>query len=103
MTLQFEEVVDGTETLRVPIITFGRGDGVTHNSSKGRIYKSRTGIMVEYYQSNTGNRIAVELTDEGIIQQGNTGAKGLRNVHVAGKAPKDPQMNDLWIDTTGGV
>lgn len=103
MQMQFEEITDSVGTLRVPTITLGRGDGVTPMSSKGRIYKDRKGMVVEYFKSNSGDRLAVTITDEGIEVPGNTGAKGLRNIAVGATPPANPQNNDLWIDTTGGV
>ena len=103
MQMQFEEITDSVGSLRVPTITLGRGDGATPMSSKGRIYKDRKGMVVEYFKSNSGDRLAVTITDEGIEVPGNTGAKGLRNIAVGATAPANPQNNDLWIDTTGGV
>ncbi len=103
MQMQFEEITDSVGSLRVPTITLGRGDGVTPMSSKGRIYKDRKGMVVEYFKSNSGDRLAVTITDEGIEVPGNTGPKGLRNIAVGATPPANPQNNDLWIDTTGGV
>lgn len=103
MQMQFEEITDSVGTLRVPTITLGRGDGATPLSSKGRIYKDRKGMVVEYFKSNSGDRLAVTITDEGIEVPGNTGPKGLRNIAVGATPPANPQNNDLWIDTTGGV
>ena len=103
MQMQFEEITDSVGSLRVPTITLGRGDGATPLSSKGRIYKDRKGMVVEYFKSNSGDRLAVTITDEGIEVPGNTGAKGLRNIAVGATPPTNPQNNDLWIDTTGGV
>lgn len=103
MQMQFEEITDSVGSLRVPTITLGRGDGATPLSSKGRIYKDRKGMVVEYFKSNSGDRLAVTITDEGIEVPGNTGPKGLRNIAVGATPPTNPQNNDLWIDTTGGV
>ena len=103
MQMQFEEITDSVGSLRVPTITLGRGDGATPLSSKGRIYKDRKGMVVEYFKSNSGDRLAVTITDEGIEVPGNTGAKGLRNIAVGATPPVKPQNNDLWIDTTGGA
>ena len=103
MQMQFEDITDSVGTLRIPIITLGRGDGATAMSSKGRIYKDRNGVVVEYFKSNSGDRLAVTITDEGIEVPGNTGPKGLRNIAVGATPPANPQNNDLWIDTTGGV
>jgi len=103
MQMQFEEITDSVGSLRVPTITLGRGDGATPLSSKGRIYKDRKGMVVEYFKSNSGDRLAVTITDDGIEVPGNTGPKGLRNIAVGATPPANPQNNDLWIDTTGGV
>lgn len=103
MQMQFEEITDSVGSLRVPTITLGRGDGATPLSSKGRIYKDRKGMVVEYFKSNSGDKLAVTITDEGIEVPGNTGPKGLRNIAVGATPPTNPQNNDLWIDTTGGV
>lgn len=102
MQMQFEEITDSVGSLRVPTITLGRGDGATPLSSKGRIYKNRKGMVVEYFKSNSGDRLAVTITDDGIEVPGNTGPKGLRNIAVGATPPTNPQNNDLWIDTTGG-
>lgn len=103
MNIGFEDITDSSGTLRVPTITLGRGDGATPLSSKGRIYKDRKGMVVEYFKSNSGDRLAVTITDDGIEVPGNTGPKGLRNIAVGATPPTNPQNNDLWIDTTGGV
>lgn len=103
MQMQFEEITDSVGSLRVPTITLGRGDGATPLSSKGRIYKNRKGMVVEYFKSNSGDRLAVTITDDGIEVPGNTGPKGLRNIAVGATPPANPQNNDLWIDTTGGI
>ena len=103
MNIGFEDITDSAGTLRVPTITLGRGDGATSMSSKARIYKDRNGVVVEYFKSNTGQRLAITITDNGIENVGNTGDKGLRNIAVSATAPTSPQNNDLWIDTTGGV
>lgn len=66
MEMCFEEVADDVGPIRVPVIRLGRGDGATITSSKGRIYKGRKGVVVEYFKSNTGDRLAMELTDEGV-------------------------------------
>ncbi len=101
--VKIEDITDSVGQLRIPIMEFGRGDGATQLSSKGRIYKGRTGMVVEYFKSNSGDRLAVTITDEGIEVPGNTGPKGLRNIAVGATSPTNPQNNDLWIDTTGGV
>lgn len=86
-----------------PIITLGMGDGVTASSAKAVIRKGTTGLELNYYKSNTGDVRQILLNDIGIVQVGNTGASGLRNIAVGTAAPPSPQNNDLWIDTSGGV
>lgn len=65
-SVNVENVVDQIGQLRIPVMTFGRGDGTTALSSKGRVYKGRTGLIFEYFKSNTEDRLAVELNDDGI-------------------------------------
>lgn len=86
---------------------------------KGYDYKGVTEFIRKYY-SSTGKEKAVYLTDtgleivnttsgdveqkiafsdDGIIQTGNTGEQGLRNIHISTTEPASPQTNDLWIDT----
>ena len=65
-SVKVENVADQIGQLRIPVMTFGNGDGTTALSSKGRVYKGRTGLIFEYFKSNTGDRLAVELNNDGI-------------------------------------
>ncbi|KAF5040699.1 hypothetical protein DSECCO2_530690 [anaerobic digester metagenome] len=98
--LQIEFDTDANNT---PIITMGVGDGVTATSAKAIIRKGTTGLELNYYKSNTGDLTQLLIDDTGIVQTGNTGSVGLRNIAVGTAAPTSPQNNDLWIDTSGGV
>lgn len=105
----------------VPIIDHGAGIGNPAHPDwgKGFTYKDTDGL-VNIYISSTGKEKAVYLTDtgleivnttsgdveqkiafndDGIIQTGNTGTQGLRNIHINNTEPASPQDNDLWIDT----
>lgn len=105
----------------VPIIVHGAGIGNPAHPDwgKGFTYKDTDGL-VNIYISSTGKEKAVYLTDtgleivnttsgdveqkivfsdDGIIQTGNTGEQGLRNIHISTTEPASPQTNDLWIDT----
>lgn len=103
---KYEEVIkakisfDNVGGIYTPRITLGAGDGVTDKSAKAEIYKGQTGLEVNYYKSNTGDQLQLILSDEGIIQTGNTGAVGIRNIAISAEPPASPQMNDLWIDTS---
>lgn len=60
-------------------------------------YKTN-GMLLKYVQAD-GNVLEIRLGEEGIVQYGNTGAKGLRNIAISNTAPTSPALNDLWIDT----
>ena len=55
---------------KVPFMQFGAGDGVLPLSSKAFIKKTQTGIIIEYYKSNTAEKISLELCDAGILFNG---------------------------------
>lgn len=59
---------DGTNY--VPKIILGIGDGVTGQSAKAEIYKSTTGLELNYYKSNTGELRQVKLDDDGVTING---------------------------------
>jgi len=80
-----------------PVITLGTGVGVG-DEGKGFIWKSETGLTVKYIAEG-GSEIKMELSADGIVTDGNTGEKGVRNVFVSDTAPESPQLNDLWIET----
>lgn len=64
--IKIEDITDSVGQLRIPVMEFGRGDGETQLSAKGRIYKGRTSLITEYFKSNSGDRLAIELADDGI-------------------------------------
>lgn len=70
-SVKVEDITDASGTLRVPTITFGRGDGATPLSAKGRLYKNRDSLVVEYNASNTGDKRELILFDQGIIMMVN--------------------------------
>jgi hypothetical protein len=96
MQLSFK-LVDG---VYAPIITWGAGVGNLEHPDwgKGYIYKGSDGLHSKYITS-VGVIQDVVNGESGIIQIGNIGAVGLRNIAVGTTAPTSPQNNDLWIDT----
>ena len=59
---------DGTNY--VPKITLGTGDGVLGQSAQAEIYKSQTGLEINYYKSNTGELRQIKLDDDGVFING---------------------------------
>ena len=76
MALSFEQIADELGTLNIPVLKLGRGDGVLPNSSTGRIFKDRTGVVLEYFASHTSERRAIILNDSGITFIGGNGTSG---------------------------
>jgi hypothetical protein len=96
---KFEVTFDNDEPHAVKM-TFGEGFGYANpNEGRGFIYKDATGMLIKYVQAG-GNVLEIKLGDNGIIQSGNNGEKGLRNISVSSTQPTTPEMNDLWIDTS---
>jgi hypothetical protein len=93
-------VSDGTNYF--PQLILGVGDGTGANNAKAFIYKGTKGLEISYYRSNVGHIRQIKLDDDGIFQVGSTGTIGLRNIAVSNNQPLNPQVNDLWIDTSGG-
>jgi len=78
-----------------PMIEMGEGDGVLPNSSKGRIFKDANGVKLEYYKSNTAEKVGFYLTDDGVYC-----SDVLHNlIPVQGTAPENPEEGDFWVDT----
>ena len=90
MALSFEQIADELGTLNIPVLKLGRGDGVLPNSSTGRIFKGRTGIVLEYFASDTANRRMVTLNDTGVT------------VEVASPDPTKPQVRNIYTTSTLG-
>lgn len=78
---------------------FGQGDGVLENSSKAFIRKIITGLELLYYRSNTGEERRLSLQDDGIIVDGSTGDKGIRNIIFSPNVPTtgDMEVGEVWF------
>lgn len=95
---KFEMTFEDSEPHAVKM-TFGEGFGYANpNAGKGFLYKDATGMLIKYVQAD-GNVLEIRLGDNGIIQSGNSGEKGLRNIAISSTPPATPELNDLWIDT----
>jgi hypothetical protein len=92
---EFSFYDDGTNY--VPRIVLGTGTGVDDND-KLIIIKETSKATIEYTTA-TGNRMAIEMSADGVQVKGNTGQYGLRNIAIRTEAPGDPETNELWIDT----
>jgi len=94
MSIKFE--TDPESGYYNPVLQLGAGDGVLPNSSKGKIYKDTTGIRLEYYKSETAEKVGFYLTDNGVYC-----SDVLHNlIPVQDTPPENPEEGDLWIDTT---
>lgn len=81
-------------------MTFGQGYGYENpNAGRGVMYKDADGLKIQYTQAS-GNLIEIKLGEDGIIQCGNSGIYGLRNIAVSSTPPSNPEINDLWIRET---
>jgi len=86
------ELVNGIYTVRT---WYGAGLGV---DNRGRAYNLKdTNGWIQGYVRNNNEPIEIELGEDGIVQRGNTGSYGLRNIAISGTAPSTPQHGDLWI------
>lgn len=95
---KFEMTFEDVEPHAVKM-TFGQGYGYENpNAGKGFLYKGSDGLMIKYVQAD-GNVLEIKLGENGIVQSGNSGVKGLRNIAISEDPPSTPEMNDLWIDT----
>lgn len=90
----FELYNNGTDY--IPRIVLGTGSGVD-DIGKGIIEKIDGGLMLKYIAYD-GSERTIKLHEDGIIQVGNTGAFGIRNIAI-GATPATPQNNDLRIVT----
>ena len=106
-SIKIEEIYDTTGMLRIPVMTFGRGDGATPSSAKGKIYKDRSNFVIEYNKSNTGDKRLIKLSDAGVIVENvnsDTNIRQLRNSMVVNDLSEatDAQDGDIVfvIDTT---
>jgi hypothetical protein len=84
----------------VPIIEMGVGTGNVLHPEYGRgfIMKDSGGSRDRYITSE-GVTQDIYNCEEGIVQIGNTGPVGLRNIAISDDAPVSAQTNDLYIAT----
>lgn len=80
----------------VPKIILGVGDGTGANHAKAEIYKGQTGLEINYYKSNTGDKRSVLIDDTGIhssIAEYKANAN-IRNIIVTNQTP-DVSMGNV--------
>lgn len=87
---------DGTNY--IPRIVLGTGTGVDDND-KLIIIKETSKATIEYTTAG-GNRMAVEMSADGMRVKGNTVANGIRNVYYGAEPPESPEFGDMWFDTS---
>ena len=80
-----------------PKLILGIGDGVNGKSAQAEIYKGTTGLEINYYMSNTGEKRQILIDDNEIKITGNTGDTGLRNIGVGDVLPTTGENNELFI------
>jgi hypothetical protein len=94
--MQMSFQIDPQTGYRIPMIDLGEGDGVLPNSSKGKIYKDTNGVKLEYYKSETAEKVGFYLTDEGVYC-----SDILHNlIPIGDTPPSNPKISDFWVDTT---
>ncbi len=88
-------------TIKEVMLTLGVGDGVTEKSAKAEIYKSQTGLQLNYYRSNTGEVRNISIDDNGIhtsmpVYNANS---NIRNIIVTTDEPNASMgnVNDIII------
>lgn len=80
----------------VPKIILGVGDGTGANHAKAEIYKGQTGLEINYYKSNTGDKRSVLIDDTGVhssIAEYKQDAN-IRNIIVTNQTP-DASMGNV--------
>lgn len=102
--MQISFQLDPETGYNIPIIQLGEGDGVTDLSSKAFIRKGQTGIEMSYYESSTGKKRKLSISDSGIvIDSGGDYLKGqtARNIHVSDIPPaaEDGDVGDVFFET----
>jgi hypothetical protein len=111
MVYQYDEVVkmqisfeaDPETGYYLPIIQLGQGDGVTDLSSKAYIRKGQTGVEMTYFESNTGNKRKLSITDDGVIVENGSESVDQRNVRNIIPTPFNPttglgDVGDIFIE-----
>lgn len=108
----FRLKVDGTDTAQVVNLIPGKGVNMTWDTQKGQ-----TDIMITAHPGGMGGSVNVgaskftQLTDVPQTYAGQadrlltaktdeTGLKFGMKITISDTAPSDPQLNDLWIDTS---
>ena len=92
MQIMFENI-SGTY---VPKIILGVGDGTGANHAKAEIYKGQTGLEINYFKSNTGDKRSVLIDDTGVhsIVTGYKANANVRNIIVTDQTP-DASMGSV--------
>lgn len=88
------ELVNGIYTVRT---WYGAGLGV---DNRGRAYNLKdTNGWIQGYIRNNNEAIEIELGEDGIIQRGNTGPTGLRNIIISADMPTVETLlpGDVWL------
>jgi hypothetical protein len=111
MVYQYDEVVkmqisfeaDPETGYYLPIIQLGQGDGVTDLSSKAYIRKGQTGVEMTYFESNTGNKRKLSITDDGVVVENGSESIDQRNVRNIIPTPFNPttglgDVGDIFIE-----
>lgn len=80
----------------IPKIILGVGDGTGANHAKAEIYKGQTGLEINYYRSNNGERRSVFIDDAGIRSsvEGYKTEGNVRNIIVTTGTP-DVSMGNV--------
>ena len=80
----------------VPKIILGVGDGTGGNNAKAEIFKSQTGLEINYYRSSTGDRRSILIDDSGIrsVIEGYKTDANVRNIIVTTGTP-DVSMGNI--------
>lgn len=83
-SIEFKDVSGVKEVL----MTLGIGDGILPKSAKAEIYKGADGLEINYYKSNTGEKMNVKLDDTGIHSNNPVySTSSVRNIIVTNLEP----------------
>ena len=80
----------------IPKIILGVGDGTGANHAKAEIYKGQTGLEINYYRSNNGEKRSVFIDDSGVRSsvEGYKAEGNVRNIIVTDQTP-DVSMGNV--------
>jgi hypothetical protein len=80
----------------VPKIILGVGDGTGTNHSKAEVFKGLTGLEINYYKSNTGEKRSLLVDDTGVHStiEGYKTDGNIRNIIVTNQTP-DVSMGNI--------